>query len=73
MKTKCQRCLGSKTYQKVTCVKCSGKGYITEMDLKIFSIAKVFGKKKARKGISLNIPLPNHIEIKKHKNKIYEL
>jgi hypothetical protein len=63
MKTKCPRCLGSKSHRNVICVKCGGKGYLTKEDLKIILMAKTFGKKKARKGISL--PNIAQVEIKK--------
>ena len=58
MKTKCKRCQGDKIYNKACCIKCGGKGYINENDLKLFAILK---PKKARKHASLKNP--QHIEL----------
>jgi len=58
MKTKCKRCLGTKTYNNTCCVKCGGKGFINEFDLKLFSI---INPKKKRKHFSLQNN--QHIEL----------
>lgn len=58
MKRKCKRCLGTKTYNNTCCVKCGGKGYEDEFDLKLFAILK---PKKIRKHVSLTNP--QHIEL----------